>query len=99
MSNQNPEPSDLIPDEFELGRVGNDDPFASAPMDALESELMALVNILGDELNLPTSSVPETWQLADRSPHLNGRPFRYKEFYSIVMPLNTGHLQVKILNG
>ena len=99
MSNHNPEPSDLIPDEFDLGRVSDANPFGQDPMDVLESELIALVDTLGKELPVPNSTVPETWKIADMSPHLHGRPFRYSEFNFIVMPLNTLHLQVKILNG
>lgn len=99
MSNHGSEPSDLIPDDFELGAVGSDDLSQSDAFDTLESELIALVDTLGEELQVLNSPIPETWQLAETSPRLYGRPFRYAEFQEVVMPLNTKHLQVKILNG
>ena len=67
-------------------------------MAVLESELIALVDTLGKERQVPNSRVSETWKITDMSPHRHGGPFRYPEFHSIVMPLNTLHLQVKILN-
>ena len=68
-------------------------------MDVLESELITLVDTLCKELQVSNSTVSETWKIADMSPHRHGGPSRYSEFHSIVMPLNTLHLQVKILNG
>ena len=54
--------------------------FASTRPWPLESESIALVDTLGEELPAPNSTVPATWGIADRSAHRHGRPWWHCEF-------------------
>ena len=50
------------------GKLSDANSFGQAPMDVLESELIALVDTLGKERQVPNSRVSETWKIADMFP-------------------------------
>lgn len=93
-----PDSSDWVPDEYETNALALPSHTDDDPFDLLESELMALVDTLGDVLKIPNQQ-PETWQLADTVPTLHGRLFKYSDFRKTIKPFDPTRLQVKIING